>query len=353
VATVTNKVFSTGTKLRTRAAGDICVFQDPTGTTKQFAIDLAGCTAGTLSVLDINATTAKTWTLQDVTGTLYQTGGTDVAVADGGTGASTAAAAATALGVGTGDSPQLTAVNVGHATDTTLSRNAAGVLQVEANVLYMASGTDVVVADGGTGASTLLANSVLLGNGTTAIANTGVGAANTVLRGTAAAPTFGTIDATYIDNRTRRVVIPIGCWDSNTKVMAGTEPDAVASVSMPTVSLTRTHIVFRVPSDYVSDAAMTLYWSMSGTSVTGITAAIYSKKLTPSSTLVTAAYDNTDDASFTPTGTAEQFLVVTTTISTSLAANDYVRLTVERDGADLNPNIARFLGGDFNYTADS
>jgi hypothetical protein len=39
----------------------------------------------------------KTITLQDVTGTVYVTGGTDVAVADGGTGASTAIAAFNAL----------------------------------------------------------------------------------------------------------------------------------------------------------------------------------------------------------------------------------------------------------------
>jgi hypothetical protein len=63
------------------------------------------------------------------------TGITDLAIADGGTGASTAAAAATNLGLGTGDSPQLTAVNVGHATDTTLSRAGAGVLQVESSII--------------------------------------------------------------------------------------------------------------------------------------------------------------------------------------------------------------------------
>jgi len=43
----------------------------------------------------------------------------------------TAAAAATTLGLGTGDSPQFTAVNVGAATDTTLSRSSAGLLAVE------------------------------------------------------------------------------------------------------------------------------------------------------------------------------------------------------------------------------
>lgn len=66
----------------------------------------------------------------------YAPGSTDVAVADGGTGASSAGAAATNLGLGTGDSPQFTAVNLGHASDTTLTRASAGVLAVEGvNVL--------------------------------------------------------------------------------------------------------------------------------------------------------------------------------------------------------------------------
>jgi len=37
--------------------------------------------------------------------------------------------------VGTGDTVQLTGLNIGHASDTTLSRASAGVLQVEANAL--------------------------------------------------------------------------------------------------------------------------------------------------------------------------------------------------------------------------
>jgi len=43
----------------------------------------------------------------------------------------TPAQVATALALGTGDSPQFTAVNIGHATDTTLTRVSAGVLAVE------------------------------------------------------------------------------------------------------------------------------------------------------------------------------------------------------------------------------
>lgn len=47
----------------------------------------------------------------------------------------TAGAAATTLGLGTGDSPQFTAIQLGHATDTTLSRVAGGRIAVEGNEL--------------------------------------------------------------------------------------------------------------------------------------------------------------------------------------------------------------------------
>lgn len=95
---------------------------------------------------------------------------TDVAVAHGGTGASTAAAAATNLGLGTGDSPHLTAINVGHASDSTLARSSAGVLSVEGNIIYHATGTDIPVTDGGTGVSSHTGKSYWVSNaGGTAI----------------------------------------------------------------------------------------------------------------------------------------------------------------------------------------
>lgn len=65
----------------------------------------------------------------------------------------TVAAMATTLGLGTGSSPQFTGVNIGHASDTTITRTAAGTIAVEGNVIYRAGGTDVPVTDGGTGAS--------------------------------------------------------------------------------------------------------------------------------------------------------------------------------------------------------
>jgi len=60
-------------------------------------------------------------------------------------------------------------VELGHATDTTITRASAGNLNIEGNVVYRAGGTDVPVADGGTGVSTLTDGGILLGSGTGAI----------------------------------------------------------------------------------------------------------------------------------------------------------------------------------------
>ena len=83
---------------------------------------------------------------------VYRASGTDVPVADGGTGSSTAAGAATNLGLGTGDSPQFTGIELGHATDTTITRVSAGVAAVE--------GSNILVSGGalGTPASGTLTN---------------------------------------------------------------------------------------------------------------------------------------------------------------------------------------------------
>jgi len=49
----------------------------------------------------------------------------------------TVAAMATTLGLGTGDSPQFTGVNLGHASDTLLARVSAGLVSIAGNVLAM------------------------------------------------------------------------------------------------------------------------------------------------------------------------------------------------------------------------
>ena len=147
---------------------------------------------------------------------IYRAGGTDVPVADGGTGASSltdggvllgsgtgaitamsvlsdsemivgdgsgdpvaesGATLRTSIGVGTGDSPQFTAVNIGAATDTTLARSGAGDLTIEGNAIYRAGGTDVAIADGGTGSSSTTYCSLTANvSGTLPVANGGTGA---------------------------------------------------------------------------------------------------------------------------------------------------------------------------------
>lgn len=108
------------------------------------------------------------------------------------------------LGLGTADSPQFTAVNIGHASDTTLARVSAGVISVEGNTIYAAGGTDVPVTDGGTGVSTLTNHGVVLGQGTSAVAVTSAGTSGQVLTsgGASADPAWGTPALTLISSTT-------------------------------------------------------------------------------------------------------------------------------------------------------
>jgi len=92
--------------------------------------------------------------------------GTDLAVADGGTGASDATTARTNLGLVIG-------TNV-------LAPNGSGASLTSLNASSLSSGT-TAVARGGTGASTLTANNVLLGNGTSAVQFVAPGTSGNVL----------------------------------------------------------------------------------------------------------------------------------------------------------------------------
>lgn len=109
--------------------------------------------------------------------------------------AASAAAARSTLGLDTANSPQFTGIEVGHATDSTITRTGAGDIAVEGNAIYRAGGTDVPVADGGTGLSTLTTAYGVVCAGTTAtgsLQNAGAGNAGQVLtsNGAAALPSF-------------------------------------------------------------------------------------------------------------------------------------------------------------------
>lgn len=68
-------------------------------------------------------------------------------------------------------------IDLGNASDTTLSRASAGDMAVEGNIVYRAGGTDVPLTDGGTGASTAANARTNLGLGTAATVNTGTSGA--------------------------------------------------------------------------------------------------------------------------------------------------------------------------------
>lgn len=84
------------------------------------------------------------------------------------------------LSLGTSNAFTAGSIELGAASDTTLTRASAGVLAVEGKNVYMAGGTDVSVADGGTGLSTITALSIWVANSANTITEVTPGAGNSI-----------------------------------------------------------------------------------------------------------------------------------------------------------------------------
>ena len=119
-------------------------------------------------------------------------------------------------------------IEVGHASDTSLTRSSAGVLAVEGNVIYAAGGTDVPVSDGGTGASSFTDGGVLLGSGTGAVTAMAVLTDGQMIVGD------GSTDPVAESGATLRTSIGVGTTDS--PQFAGLTVESSAS-NMPLVIL--------------------------------------------------------------------------------------------------------------------
>lgn len=153
---------STITFTTTPATGDDCLILAMK--TAYSAGDVSFTPAGNIEAVTVQAAIEELDQETDLAGLTHADGGfvvsdgTDWTIESGAT-------ARTSMGVGTADSPQFTGIEVGHATDTTLTRASAGDLNVEGNIIYRAGGTDVPVTDGGTGASTAAAGARALLDG--------------------------------------------------------------------------------------------------------------------------------------------------------------------------------------------
>lgn len=168
-----------------------------------------------MSTLKVNTIEPATGTTVTLTGLVLAGSGiiSGSSIATGAQGAialttNDVAATALDLGVKTDDSPQFAGVNIGHASDTTLTRASSGDVNIEGNIIYRAGGTDVPVADGGTGASTLTDGGILLGSGTDAITAMAVLADGEMIVGD------GTTDPVAESGATLRTTIGVGTGDS-------------------------------------------------------------------------------------------------------------------------------------------
>lgn len=224
--------------------------------------------------------------------------GTDIAVADGGTGSSTAPGAASNLGVGTGDSPQFTAVNIGHATDTTLTRVSAGVVAVE--------GINILLA--GTKRYPILSN----GN---------------ILPDTSGNVWLEPAALTQTNDRYPQMVARFK--DTATKVSLGFR--------------------FQVPMDYVGGGKFYTNWTTTATSGNAIWDVDYS------SATQTASLDpSADEESLTATTAApgaSQTGVVSSVVATAanFTAGDICQGALSRDGASSDTIAADLVVYDFYF----
>lgn len=145
--------FTDGTNVADASGGDTFKFRAGTGVT--VTVQSNDGTHGDNLLIGLDATLAALAGVSTSANKLIYADGSDSFVTTDLTSAArsilddtSVGAIATTLGLGTGDSPQFTAVNVGHASDTTIARVSAGLISVEGSQVALLGTEDQPLTGG-------------------------------------------------------------------------------------------------------------------------------------------------------------------------------------------------------------